>query len=109
MLDRLDGCQQPIVLGALAGAAGCPPAQTAVLAMHHLAAAVASAGTPLLGLDPFGVLAAQARATTLIAELVEPADHMGGDPARRAAGARRRADRHPRRAPRQWDARLFAA
>jgi len=109
VLDGLDGCQQPIVLGALAGIAGCGPIETAGLVMHHLSAAVASAGTRLLGLDPLGVLAAQARTTTLIDGLVEPADTWAGQPyaALPASGGALTdilGEDHGR-----WDARLFVA
>ena len=49
-LDGLDGCQQPIVLGALAGVAGvlARPRRPGS-SMHHLGAAVASAGTACSG------------------------------------------------------------
>ena len=72
-LDGLDGCQQPIVLGTLVAVAGGGPHDAAVITMHHLAAAVTSAGVRLLGLDPIAVAAVQAAATPLVAELVAPA------------------------------------
>jgi urease accessory protein len=73
-LDALDGCQQPIVLGALVAAAGGAAHDAATIAMHHLSAAVTSAGVRLLGLDPIGVAAVQAAAVPLIADLVASAD-----------------------------------
>ena len=72
-LDALDGCQQPIVLGALVGAAGGSPHDAAIITMHHLAAAVTSAAVRLLGLDPIAVAAIQAGVAPLIDELVAPA------------------------------------
>jgi urease accessory protein len=72
-LDVLGGCQQPIVLGALVAVAGGTPHDAATITMHHLAAAVTSAGVRLLGLDPIGVAGIQAAAAPLIDELVAPA------------------------------------
>lgn len=72
-LDELDGCQQPVVLGALVAVAGGSPPDAANIAMHHLSAAVTSAGVRLLGLDPLAVAAVQALAAPLIATLVAPA------------------------------------
>jgi urease accessory protein len=72
-LDVLDGCQQPIVLGALVGVAGGSPHDAAIITMHHLAAAVTSAAVRLLGLDPIAVAAIQAGVAPLIDELVAPA------------------------------------
>jgi urease accessory protein len=73
-LDGLDGCQQPIVLGALVAVAGGSPRDAATIAMHHLASAVLGAGVRLLGLDPIAVAAIHARAAPLIGELVAYAD-----------------------------------
>ena len=73
-LDALDGCQQPIVLGAVVAAAGGTPHDAATIAMHHVSAAVTSAGVRLLGLDPMAVAAIQAAAAPLITALVAPAD-----------------------------------
>jgi urease accessory protein len=56
------GPHQPIVLGALAAAAGGSPVDAATLVMHHLSAAVTSAGIRLLGLDPMTVASLQANA-----------------------------------------------
>ncbi len=72
-LDALDGCQQPIVLGAVVAVAGGTPHDAATISMHHLSAAVTGAGVRLLGLDPIGVAAVQAAATPLIERLVAPA------------------------------------
>ena len=72
-LEGLDGCQQPIVLGVLAGTAGADAETAALLSMHHLGSAVVSAGIRLLGLDPLAVAAIQTRAATVTAELVAPA------------------------------------
>src|SRR5690606_37646848 len=71
----LDGCQQPVVLGAVAAAVGCTPHEAALIALHHLSAAITGAATKLLGLDPLAVVAVQARATAFI-------DHLAGDAAR---------------------------
>ncbi|MFK8024196.1 MAG: urease accessory protein UreF [Ilumatobacter sp.] len=64
ILDRLGtiegGPHQPLVLGALVAAAGGTPRDAAALSMHHLSAAVATAGVRLLGLDPMSVAALQA-------------------------------------------------
>ncbi|TDT17385.1 urease accessory protein [Ilumatobacter fluminis] len=57
------GPHQPIALGAAAASAGARPVDAAVLALHHLAGAVATAGVRLLGLDPIEVAAVQAEAT----------------------------------------------
>jgi urease accessory protein len=73
-LDDLDGCQQPVVLGALVAVAGGSPHDAATIAMHHISAAVTSAGVRLLGLDPMAVAAIQAGAAPLIATLVADAD-----------------------------------
>ncbi len=73
-LDDLDGCQQPIVLGALVAVAGGTVHDAATITMHHLSAAVTSAGVRLLGLDPIAVAAIQAAAAPLIADLVASAD-----------------------------------
>ena len=73
-LDALDGCQQPIILGVLVAAAGGSPRDAAVVAMHHVSAAVTSAGVRLLGLDPLAVAAIQAAAAPSIESMVAPAD-----------------------------------
>jgi urease accessory protein len=73
-LDDLDGCQQPIVLGAVVAVAAGTPNDAATIAMHHLAAAVTTAGVRLLALDPLAVAAIQAAAAPLIDELVAAAD-----------------------------------
>jgi urease accessory protein len=72
-LDPLDGCQQPIVLGALVAVTGRSPHDAATITMHHVAAAVTTAGVRLLGLDPIAVAAIQAAAAPLIDDLVTPA------------------------------------
>ncbi len=61
------GPHQPIALGAAAASAGARPVDAAVLALHHLAGAVATAGVRLLGLDPIEVAAVQAEATETVA------------------------------------------
>ena len=58
-----EGPHQPIALGVTAASAGAEPGDAAVLALHHLAGAVATAGVRLLGLDPIEVAAMQADAT----------------------------------------------
>ena len=57
------GPHQPIALGAAAASAGAQPIDAALLTLHHLAGAVATAGVRLLGLDPIEVAAMQADAT----------------------------------------------
>jgi urease accessory protein len=108
-LDTLDGCQQPIVLGALAAAAGGSPHDAAIITMHHLAAAVTSAGVRLLGLDPIAVAAIQAGAAPLIDDLVAPAAEWAVAaprdlPARGGALTDILGEDHGR-----WGARLFVA
>ena len=65
ILDELAGVEhgahQPIVLGAVVGAAGGAPCDASAVVLHHLSAAVASAGIRLLGLDPIELAAVQAR------------------------------------------------
>jgi urease accessory protein len=51
----------PIVLGAAAAAAGCPPEQAACIAAYQAVAGPASAAVRLLGLDPIAVCAVVAR------------------------------------------------
>lgn len=55
------GLHHPIVLGLVAGAIGGTPDDAATLAIHHLAGAVSSAGSRLLGLDPVELTALHAR------------------------------------------------
>ncbi len=81
-LDALAGCQQPIVLGALVAVAGGTPHDAATIAMHHVSAAVTSAGVRLLGLDPLAVAAIQADAAPLITTLVAAADDWAACDAR---------------------------
>lgn len=77
------GPHHPIALGVAASAAGATPDDAAVLAVHHLAGAVASAAIRLLGLDPFDVVDVQRTATEWSVDLllverpwdvVDPAD-----------------------------------
>lgn len=67
MLDELaaseEGGHQPVVLGVVVGAAGGTPSDASAIALHHLGAAVASAGIRLLGLDPIELAAVQTRAS----------------------------------------------
>lgn len=85
LVDALDavpgGAHQPIVLGALVAAAGGSPADAAAIAMHHLAAAVTTAGVRLLGLDPLAVAAMQARAGVVADELRSDAEGWATLPA----------------------------
>jgi urease accessory protein len=65
------GAHQPIVLGAIAGAAGLSRSDAALCALHHLSTGAATAAVRLLGLDPFDVhamLASLARECAGIAE-----------------------------------------
>lgn len=64
------GPHQPIALGAAAASAGAAPGDAAVLSLHHLASAVATAGVRLLGLDPIEVAAMQADAVAASASTV---------------------------------------
>lgn len=56
------GSHQPIALGAVVAAAGGEPADAVALSLHHLSAAVTSAGIRLLGLDPIELAVVQDRA-----------------------------------------------
>ena len=80
------GPHQPIALGVAAASAGVEPADAAVLALHHLAGAVATAGVRLLGLDPIEVAAMQAdachtAAATVLADEPWLVDHPARLPA----------------------------
>lgn len=48
---------QPIVMGLVAAAAGCEPAEAALCELHHLVGTLTTAGVRLLGLDPFEIAA----------------------------------------------------
>lgn len=48
---------QPIVMGLVAAAAGCSPAEAALCELHHMVGSLTSAGVRLLGLDPFEIAA----------------------------------------------------
>ncbi len=103
------GPHQPIVLGAATAAAGGSPYDAAAIALHHLAAAVCTAGIRLLGLDPIGVAAVQARSAALARELLINVDVWSAAdpvdlPARSGALTEILAEDHG-----QWDARLFVA
>ncbi|GAA4709537.1 urease accessory protein [Promicromonospora umidemergens] len=79
-LDRLasvpgQGVHQPVGLGAVAAAAGQPPAHAAVAAAQESIAGPATAAVRLLGLDPFAVNAVVAR---LGAEVVRVASEATG-------------------------------
>jgi urease accessory protein len=67
------GPHQAVALGAVARAAGLDPADAAVCALHHLAAAMAAAGVRLLGLDPYAVEAMRASMATTIDALAAEA------------------------------------
>jgi urease accessory protein len=103
------GPHQPIVVGAAVAAAGGTPFDAATIALHHLAAAVSTAGIRLLGLDPIGVAAVQTRCASLARELVRDVDVWATAapadlPARSGALTEILAEDHG-----QWDARLFVA
>ncbi len=68
------GPHQPLVLGVAVGEAGATPVDAALLALHHLAAAVTSSGVRLLALDPIAVLAAQVGTMATIDALAAAAD-----------------------------------
>lgn len=59
--DPAAGLHHPIVLGIVASTVGGTPDDAATLAIHHLAGAVSSAGSRLLGLDPVELTALHAR------------------------------------------------
>ena len=75
------GPHQPIALGAAAASAGAEPDDAAVLALHHLAGAVATAGVRLLGLDPIEVAAMQADATSDASHTLADRPWLVDDPA----------------------------
>lgn len=78
-LSRVDGgAHQPVVLGALVGAAGGSPSDAAATSMHHLSAAACTAAVRLLGLDPMQVAATQMRVGLDTDRWVEPAQHWAG-------------------------------
>lgn len=103
------GPHQPIVLGAATAAAGGTHHDAATIALHHMAASVCTAAIRLLGLDPIGVAAVQARSASLARELLVGVDgwsradpaHL---PARSGTLSEILAEDHG-----QWDARLFVA
>lgn len=104
-----DGPHQPIALGAAVAAAGGAPPDAAAVSMHHLAAAVCTAGVRLLGLDPLAVAAVQARSlsrcTPIAADVAgwvtaSPADL----PALGGSLTEILGEMHG-----EWDARLFVA
>ncbi|HUF99969.1 MAG TPA: urease accessory UreF family protein, partial [Ilumatobacter sp.] len=103
------GPHQPIVLGAATAAAGGTPADAAVIAFHHLAAAVTTAAIRLLGLDPIAVAVVQARGAQLAQRLAADAGAWSRTeprdlPARSGALTEILSEDHGR-----WDARLFVA
>lgn len=103
------GAHQPIALGAVVAAAGGSPTDAAQISLHHLSAAVTSSAIRLLGLDPIGVAAIQARACVAIDGLVASAvESAQGGPANLPAlgGALTDilAEDHQR-----WDSRMFVA
>jgi urease accessory protein len=77
-----DGPMQPVALGAVAGAAGLSPHDTALCALHHLVGAVTTAAVRLLGLDPFGVHALAATMGSRLDELARVAAHESTRPPR---------------------------
>jgi len=120
-LDHLAGApggpHQPIVLGVLVGESGRESSgessgearDAALLAMHHLAAAVTSSAIRLLALDPIAVLALQTRALIRIDGLASDAGAWSTSapadlPALGGALTEILAQDHA-----SWDARLFVA
>lgn len=103
------GLQQPVALGVVAAAAGCTPAESALVSAYHTVSGPASAAVRLLGLDPY-------RVHRLLAELGE----QTGEVARRATEAARgpAADLPSAASPlldvsaedhASWEVRLFAS
>jgi urease accessory protein len=73
---------QPIVMGAVAAAAGCTPSEAAAVELHHLVGSMTSAGVRLLGLDPFDVAAFAAElAPTIQARAAHAAAFVDAAPA----------------------------
>jgi urease accessory protein len=62
LAGSIDGPHQPVALGVAVTAAGGSAADATSVSIHHLAAAVCTAGVRLLGLDPLAVAGLQARA-----------------------------------------------
>ncbi|MCU1502580.1 MAG: urease accessory protein UreF [Ilumatobacteraceae bacterium] len=59
--DALGGAvPQPLVMGLVVAAAGCSPADAALVELHHLVGSLTTAAVRLLGLDPFDVAALSA-------------------------------------------------
>ena len=69
------GPHQPLALGAATIAAGGSPLDAAVISVHHLAGAVATAGVRLLGLDPLAVARLQAAAVARLGDLSDDVAH----------------------------------
>lgn len=76
------GPHQPVVLGAVAAAAGLDAAAAAAIAVHEAVTGPATAAVRILGLDPFAVHAALARiGTELDIIAAEAASHAHTPPA----------------------------
>jgi urease accessory protein len=67
------GAHQAVATGAVGVAAGLDAAQVAQLVVHHTVATPTQAAVKLLGLDPFEVVALQARLAPEAAEVVDRA------------------------------------
>jgi urease accessory protein len=103
------GPHQAIALGVMVGATGGGCTDAALLALHHVAAAVTSAGIRLLALDPLAVLSVQAELLDTIDALASMAPfwataHPADLPACGGALTEILAQDHG-----AWDARLFVA
>jgi urease accessory protein len=103
------GPHQAIALGVMVGEAGGTSIDTALLALHHLAAAVTSAGVRLLALDPIAVVGVQRSVLSTIDDLAADAPIWASArpcelPALGGALTEVLAQDHG-----TWDARLFVA
>jgi len=85
-LRALPRAHHPLVLGAVAAAAGATPSEAAALAVHHLIGGACTAAVRLLGLDPLAVAAVAAEAGRRAEPVVADAAQSGvaaaaaGDP-----------------------------
>jgi urease accessory protein len=76
-----EGAHHAIVLGLVVAGAGGAPVDAASLVLHHLGAAVCSAGVRLLGLDPLRVAAVQCDSGRRAARVLHDVDRwLAGPP-----------------------------
>lgn len=94
----------PVVLGAVARAAGLTADDAARLAVHHLVAGAVSAAVRLLPLDAADAMAVAMRLTPLAEAMAALGATPGSGPAWSAPLIELRAEDHAR-----WEVRLFAS